>query len=315
MPVPVGNPLPLPTPDPNNPVAWWLTLLVVGGVAVAAFFGAFRSLRRARLVEDVPTSRARSAALGYVELAGRAEPLPGEPVLAPLSGRPCVWYRYRVDQHQRDSVTGKSEWRTVEQGVSDVLFQLVDDTGACVVDPDHAEVTPAVRDRWRGTSPRPGGPPRRRGGWLWGGSYLYREELIRPGDPLHAVGNLRSVHPGTDDTPAADQVRDTLALWKRDPARMRAFDADGDGRVDLEEWQGARLAAGEEVARERARRASAPRTPVLAAAPASGRPYLLAAVDQAGLAARYRWAALARLALFVLASAAGALLLQALPPG
>jgi len=296
------------------PLEWWLALAVLAGLGAFAFYGAFQALRRARLVEDLPTSRARSAAQGLVELAGHAEALPGDPVVAPLSGRPCVWYRFQVQERQKDRVTGEIEWHTLETGVSDALFRLVDDTGQCVLDPDHAEVTPALRDRWRGSAPRPAGPPPRGGGaWLGRGDYRYQEELIRPGDPLHAVGTLRSVRGGTDDLPVADEVRETLVAWKRDPSRMRALDTDGDGRVNLEEWQAARRAAREEVIRERGRHAADPSTPVLGADPLGARPYLLAAVTQTDLARRYRWSALARIALFFMATSACVWLLQAGP--
>ncbi len=290
------------------PVAAWTFTAFLVAVALWAFFGAFRALRRARLVEDVPTSLVRSAAQGYVELVGTAELLPGEPVLAPLSGRPCAWYRYRVDERSRDASNGRREWKTLEGGVSDALFRLVDESGECVVDPDHAEVTPGLSQVWYGIARRPGGPPPPGGGFtLFGGRYRYRDELIRPGDPLHAVGMLRTVGGPADPMPAREDVRALLAAWKRDPARMQGFDANGDGQVDPAEWDAARKAAESEVRRRRAERAASPGVTVLAAPPAPGGPFLLAAVRQDDLARRYRWIALARLALFF--GATGAALL------
>lgn len=292
----------------TSPAAVWAVAGVLAAVALWAVFGAFRALRRARLVEDVPTSLVRSAAQGYVELAGTAELLPGEPVLAPLSGRACAWYRYRVDERRRDATSGRREWKTLEGGVSDALFRLVDESGECVVDPDHAEVTPGLSQVWYGISRRPGGPPPRGSGFsLFGGRFRYREELIRPGDPLHAVGMLRTVGGPADQVPAREDVRALLAAWKRDPTRMRGFDANGDGQVDPAEWDAARKAAESEVGRRRTERAANPGVTVLAAPPAPGGPFLLSAVRQDDLARRYRWSALARLALFFGATAAALL--------
>lgn len=294
----------------TDPGEWWLTLAATAALAAYAFFGTFRALRRARLVEDVPTSRLRSAAQGYVELVGHAELLPGEPIVAPLSGRTCVWYRYRLEERERLSPRGGRDWRTVDQGVSDGLFRLVDESGDCVVDPDGAEVTPAVRDLWHGAGTRPAPPPPA-SGWRWtfGGRYRYHEELIRPGDPLHAVGFLRTVGSATGGPSAAEEARAVLAAWKRDRERMRAFDANRDGQVDLQEWEAARRTAEAQVLRERAQRASEPGIPVLSRPEQGGHPYLLSGLPEPDLAWRYRWGAAARLALLVMAGAALWLLL------
>ena len=279
-------------------------MALLAAVSLWAFYASFRALKRARVVEDVPTSRLRSAAQGYVELSGTAEPLPGTPVLAPLSRRPCAWYRYRVDVRQRDTSGHGSEWRMVENGVSDALFRLVDETGECVVDPEGADVTPALRQTWYGISRVPGGPPPRESALSrFSGRYRYQEELIRPGDPLHAVGTLRTVGGPADQVPAHEDVRALLAEWKRDAARMRAFDADGDGEVAPHEWEAARKAAREEVLRRRAQHAAQLGTPVLSAPPVPGRPFLLSAVHQDTLARRYRWRAAALLVLSLGAAA------------
>ena len=104
---------------------WLLTLgvaILVGGAA------ALRSFRRARLIEDTPTSRIRSAAQGYVAIAGNARLLPGSENRAPLTQRPCVWWRYRISK-RTESGSGKnrrSQWQTVASGTSVVPFVLDD---------------------------------------------------------------------------------------------------------------------------------------------------------------------------------------------
>ena len=54
----------------------WYALLLLAIAVVAGGGAALRWVRKARTIEDMPTSRIRSAAQGYVELAGRALPLP-----------------------------------------------------------------------------------------------------------------------------------------------------------------------------------------------------------------------------------------------
>ena len=73
----------------GNDEFWWYSTL--GALLIAAcWIAAFRAIRRARLIEDVPTSKIRSAVQGYVELIGHAEAMEGPAIVAPLSQLPCV---------------------------------------------------------------------------------------------------------------------------------------------------------------------------------------------------------------------------------
>ena len=71
---------------------FWFWLLTLGVAVVAGGAAALRWLKIARLIEDTPTSRIRSAAQGYVELAGNGLPLPATKNPAPLTQRPCTWW-------------------------------------------------------------------------------------------------------------------------------------------------------------------------------------------------------------------------------
>src|SRR3990170_7654612 len=76
---------------------------VGGGIAActaaAAFAGwyVWRSLNKARTIEDIPTSKARSAHQGYVELEGVGRLMDGAPIVGPLSGPPGGWFRSRAE--------------------------------------------------------------------------------------------------------------------------------------------------------------------------------------------------------------------------
>lgn len=298
-----------------TPLEFGLLLGVLALLLAGSTYAALKALRRARLIEDVPTSRIRSAAQGYVELDGTGSLLEGEPIVAPLSGIPCTWYRYRVD-HKEARGDGRSrhrvEWRPVERGVSDGLFLLVDDTGRCVIDPDGAEVTPVARDVWYGGSARPGRPPgKHRFRALVGSTYRYREERMHPGDPLYAIGELQTIGGADSGGDVNEEVRATLQAWKRDPARMQRFDRNGDGHVDVQEWAAARAAARAEVLAARARHAAEPGVPVLRKPGDPRLPFLLSATPQSGLARRFRWYARGAALLGVLSGAALLWVLQA----
>ncbi len=215
---------------------WLPFLIALGGLAALLF--AWRAWQLARLVEDTPTSLVRSAAQGYVRLDGEARLMPGEPVIAPLSGRPCVWWRFRIEERNRDD-----RWQTVERDTSNAIFELADATGAVLVDPDGAEVHGAVVDTWFGGSPRPAaGPPLLPGFRGLGDRYRYREERIEPGSFLHALGQLDTERAALGSGHELE-IAARLRAWKRDPVRMAAFDRDRSGHVDGAEWEQARAAA------------------------------------------------------------------------
>lgn len=288
---------------------YWFAAAWIALAGAVGFVRGFRWWRWARLIEDTPTSRVRSAAQGYVELVGTGRNMPGAPVIAPLSRLPCTWWRHSIERLVRDN-KGRAKWRVVSKGASDALFLLEDDTGQCIVDPDGAEVLPAKADTWFGSTPLPeAGPPASRGFRGFGSEFRYREWRMHAGDPLYAIGWFRTeggVLPGTLDTEIVALLRE----WKKDQAALLArFDADGDGVLTLAEWEKARAAAHEQVTEDRLRQAAAPGVHVLGRPAADGRPFLLAASDAGRLARRYRWRASGGLALFLIAVTALAWLL------
>jgi hypothetical protein len=274
-----------------DPALFWAivaALLAAGGFGL---FQAFGRWRRLRLVEDVPTSRIRSAAQGYVELSGTARMLPGHPVIAPLTGMHCVWYAFKVEKrHTTGSGSNRrAAWRTVRAGVSDETFAIEDGTGRCVVDPEGAEVHPSVRQVWEDSAPL---------SVLTTGSvfqlsgadrYRYTEERIHDGDPIHALGEFRTLA-GADQGTLREDVAALLRQWKRSPEHfLRPFDADGNGEIYAAEWEAVRAAAEQQALRERAERAREHAVVHLLARPRVRRlPFIIATEHQDALLARLR---------------------------
>ena len=178
-----------------TPLVFWVLGIVIGTASVACCHFGVNAIYRSRLLADMPTSKLRSAAQGYIEVQGWAQMMPGEPIYAPVSGMPCVWYSYKVEE-TGDSSGGGRGWATVESGVSDAIFYLVDQTGKCVIDPDGAEVTPSVKVRWRGNTRRPMFAPKQTSVWsmlFHAGSFRYTECRIHEYDPLYAIGQFTGV--------------------------------------------------------------------------------------------------------------------------
>lgn len=280
-----------------GPFWFWTAMLAV--VALMMLYLTFRNLHRARLIEDTPTSRIRSAPQGYVELIGEAAMMSGEPVIAPLSGRNCCWWSFRIDRK------GDKGWRVQREGKSDSLFLIRDDTGECIVDPDGAQLTPSEKQTWYGPNPKPGVGPDTGIGTrnqnfslfglnisvhhdIFGGEYRYTEETILPGDPLYAIGLFTSLGEIDRQAMRDEMIRERLRQWKADHASLlKRFDRNRDGRIDLDEWEGARRAAAREVTREQLQE---PQYPIntLSHSGSQRRPLLISTQEEFDIVRRFR---------------------------
>ena len=274
-------------------------LLGLGMAAGACFGGGWWSLRRlaqARLLEDTPTSKIRSAAQGYVELYGVLLAGPGEPLRAPLTGQACLWWRYRIEELQSD---GRSRaWRVLDSACSEGWLGFADGSGQCLIDPQGAEVRPLHRQVWYGDQRHPrrapdSGPLLALLGTLLGAGQRYRyvEERLQAGDPLYALGEFQSSGAACQEVDLAAAQGAVVREWKADFQGLLArFDRDGDGRLDEGEWQLVRLAAQLEAEDRQRADSLAPEQHRLRR-PQERLPFLLSCRGEDELARIFRWQA------------------------
>jgi hypothetical protein len=241
-------------------------LVCLGLMAVVALVAWVLTYQRARAVADVATSRIGSAAQGYVELMGRASGGASELLRSPFSATECVWYRYRV--LERD---GDNDWCEVERGASTATFELSDGSGACRVDPEHAELLGAHRRETIHDHQK------------------QVEEMLLRGSSIYVLGEFRTL--GSTDTAlsASADVSALLADWKKDRAELlRRFDADGNGEIDLQEWEVARRQAIKTVEQQHHEMRQTSELS-LVRAPADGRMFLISTLPPHRLRQRYFW--------------------------
>lgn len=262
---------------------------------------AYVQLNRKRLIENTPTSRIRSASQGYVEFHGVAGLIDGDPICASLSGQRCAWYRYSIERKERTTNhrgQTATRWQTISHGISEHLFEIRDSTGACVIDPDGALITPSVRNRWYGPTAQPTriAESDKWSNWFdfasFGRAYRYTEERITVGAPLYVLGQFRTRAGASAPSDSAD-ITGLLGEWKRDQTDLRRrFDANGDGEIDSAEWEIARTTARAEVAQRNTK--SRPLTAdTMGATGNSDRPYILSALNEEKLLTRVnRYAAI-----------------------
>ena len=268
-----------------------------------------RRFSQARHLLDTPTSKIRSAAQGYVEFYGILQETAEAQLSAPLTGTPCLWWRYRIEEY-RSSGKNRS-WRTLESGSSEAWLGLADGTGSCLIDPRGAEVRPATRVVWQGHLRHPLGPPKT--GWSAlfssGKRYRYSEELLQAGQTLYAIGAFRSDGGGRQGLDLAAAKGAVIREWKGDFAGLlQRFDSDGNGQLDEREWQRVRLAASLE-AEDRHRRQSARPAQHHLAKPGEAQPFVLSCAGEDELVRQFYWQAAGGAVLCILGALAMAWLL------
>jgi hypothetical protein len=106
----------------------WATLALCAGPIL--FLRGFRDLRLRRLIQDTPTARIRSMAMGRVEIHGRAAERSS--TTAPFSNRPCVYWQVDIAVRRRNG------WTTVHRNASRHPFYIRDETGLALVYPEGA---------------------------------------------------------------------------------------------------------------------------------------------------------------------------------
>jgi E3 ubiquitin ligase len=258
--------------------------LLAAGSAAAACWALARfaaSIRRDRVVEDTPLVKIRSAAQGYVKVYGQVRATADGPVAAPLSSRSCVWWSFDVAERQRTS-NNRTEWCSVESASSVTPFVLADADSECLVGPVNAEITPTTNDVWYGSEPRPHNAPPASRVMFESSNYRYTERLLKVGDLLSVVGELRSNSEISREDDAAVAL---LHQWKQDQKALLArFDADHDGRLNATEWEAARQAAAAE-AETNLLKSPISRVSVIGE-PVNGQPFMIAPMDAEHLVRR-----------------------------
>lgn len=110
----------------------------VFALGLLILYGAVIQRRKKSVIQDIPTSKVRSVAVGMTEVKGEPVPRDG-PLESPLSGTECIAYVYSVDRYHSGGRNSSSGWNTVEAGIKAPEFYVDDGTGRILVDPEGAE--------------------------------------------------------------------------------------------------------------------------------------------------------------------------------
>lgn len=194
-------------------MTWIILLFVLSTGAVAGIWLRTKRWTERKLLRSAISPIAQLPENTHGRLVGRAEVL-GEPLMSPLTQRPCVYYIVKVEEGD--------PWVDVAQEERGVPFRLVDASGHAIVDPQGAEVAldfdrVSKTSFWDGANPiqeaflaRCGKKSTRLG---MNKRLRFREAVISVGE-LISVGGSGVREPDPDATPR-DGYREEL------PTRLR----------------------------------------------------------------------------------------------
>jgi len=203
-----------------------LGLLAGFVIGLAIVYGGFRKWQQMRLMQDTPTEKVRSAAVGRTELTGTAKPIEAEGTIArPFTDGECLVATYEIEEWENDADDDGGSWNTLDSGTLFVPFHLDDGTGRMCVEPEPDatyEISEENRTRIRvGTGRSPPGEVRSffdrqydesdeglLGGLLFGGpdargsdKRRYTQEIIPPGEEVYLLGGAQPAGEARGDTP------------------------------------------------------------------------------------------------------------------
>ena len=116
-------------------------LLLCAGLYM--FYNSLKNLKLKRLIENVPTSKMRSVAMGLVELKGKIE-VSDKVLEDPFDKKKCVFWRVHIEERVKRGKHGR--WITRHKAKGQVPFFISDDSGSVLIKLEGANMDDVKRD-------------------------------------------------------------------------------------------------------------------------------------------------------------------------
>ena len=111
----------------DSELVFYSVLCIGGGLYL--FYSGFRELKIKRTIENIPTSKINTGAVGSnVEIKGPIDSEVQNLIHAPLSGRDCLFFSIEIQEEVRTK--DSSYWKTLDQFYSHDGFYINDGSGA-----------------------------------------------------------------------------------------------------------------------------------------------------------------------------------------
>ena len=192
-------------------------------VGIYLFFTGFRKLWHKRLIQNIPTSKIRSIAMGLVEIQGIA--IPDIILVSPYTKQQCVFYHIIMERlvKHKNSVNWVKEFEMK----SNIPFFLQDDTGTVIIDPVGAEIDIPLRYTHME------------------GNNRYKEYYIKIKEPIYVLGTAKSIE--SIEEHIQKEVETRIKEIIESPEEKQKLDINKDMWIDENEWQIAKQRIMEEI--------------------------------------------------------------------
>ena len=107
------------------------------------FYNSLKNLKLKRLIENVPTSKMRSVAMGLVELKGKIE-VSDKVLEDPFDKKKCVFWRVHIEERVKRGKHGR--WITRHKAKGQVPFFISDESGSVLIKLEGANMDDVKRD-------------------------------------------------------------------------------------------------------------------------------------------------------------------------
>ncbi|MFQ5481791.1 MAG: hypothetical protein ACE5ER_03440 [Nitrospinaceae bacterium] len=235
------------------------------GAGVYFFFRGFRDLKTKRTIENIPTSRIATGAVGSgVEVKGRIVCEPDKLMTGPVSGAPCAFYSLEIQVFRRSKNSG--HWVTLDKFFSGEGFYLDDNSGAnALVLVDGAKIThkgnphislirsnrfsemgPSLRTALGLNKKKIKRFKMRRTSWLFAQQYRFLEQRFLAGETVYVLGFAKSGFQAMQKIKVKFKTfLQAKKMIQQDPRLQQQCDLNQDGRLDPDELErGAKKLAG-----------------------------------------------------------------------
>lgn len=227
------------------------------GGGVYLFLQGFRELKNSRTIQNIPTSKIMTGAVGTnVEVKGKILSSDGQLLSAPISGQTCAFYSIEIQRLVKSK--DRSYWKKIDQIYSSEEFLLDDNSGAiaqvCIEDADIQRQGRVEKLQFRSNdflsipeqlySVLQQNEARlrvfklKKSSWLFSQKYRFVEWCFEPKESVYVLGYAESgVKPPKRSKLKFSQFLQATKMIENDSLLQTRFDRNKDGLLDAGELE------------------------------------------------------------------------------
>ncbi|MDD5194391.1 MAG: GIDE domain-containing protein [Candidatus Omnitrophica bacterium] len=166
------------------------------GFGIWSFIKGWKSWRLKRVIQEIPTSKVRSLALGLAEVTGTIMPL--QVTQSPILKKTCVFHHCKVEEYHSSGKSG--HWVTIEDLKTFFPFYVQDETGKVLIENSDADVRVQIDLKYQ-TRAFSSCPEHiaafcsergiARSGFLGGKPLRFTEYVLEPDDYVYILGTAK----------------------------------------------------------------------------------------------------------------------------